>query len=174
MNPCAWIVQLLFIRVEIKKKKNWKRKCPTGRRKLNGHLVFFFFFLIICHLIILRRTTWGTTILPTSFQDRGRQITVITQETCFKSNSIYLATEWATEFRDLLTQQNSQLSKNTLMSAASWVMEEMDQSNGSSALDKASKHIFESPSIMMLHQFSTAAKLRAHRIAATLAWVGVH
>ena len=133
--------------------------------KPNGHLVFFFFFLVICHFIRLRRTTGGTTILPTSFRDGGKQITVITQETCFKSNSIYLAAE----FRDLLTQQNSQLSKNQLMLAASRVMEEMDQSDGSFALDRASKHIFESPSIMMLHQFSVVAKLKAHRIATALA-----
>ena len=51
------------------------------------------------------------------------------------------------------------------MSVASRMMEEMDQSDGSSTLDRTSKHIFESPSTMMLHQFSTIAKLRAHRIA---------
>ena len=60
------------------------------------------------------------------------------------------------------------------MLATSWMMEEMDQSDGSSALDRASKHIFESPSTMMLHQFSAVAKFRAHIIATASAWVGVH
>ena len=41
-------------------------------------------------------------------------------------------------------------------------MEEMDQSDGSSTLDRASKHIFETPSTTMLLQFSSLAKFRAH------------
>ena len=54
------------------------------------------------------------------------------------------------------------------------MIEEIDQSVVSSSLDGASKHIFASPSTMMLHQFSEIAKFNAHKIVATSVWVGVH
>ena len=45
----------------------------------------------------------------------------------------------------------------------------MDRSDGSLALDRASRNIFESPSTMMLLPFSSLAKIRAHWIAAASA-----
>jgi len=47
--------------------------------------------------------------------------------------------------------------------------EEIGQLVGSSSLEKGSKHIFASPSTMMLYQFSKIAKFNAHKIAATSA-----
>ena len=85
------------------------------------------------------------------------------------SVTAYLAAEWAAEFIDLLTQQNLQLSKHVLKTTVSQVMEEMDRSDGSLALDRASKHIFESPSTTMLLQFSSLAKFRDHWIAVAFA-----
>ena len=54
------------------------------------------------------------------------------------------------------------------------MIEEIGQSVGSSSFDRGSKHIFASPSTMMLYQFSKIAKFNAHKIAATSAWVGVN
>ena len=54
------------------------------------------------------------------------------------------------------------------------MIKEIDRLVGSSSLARASKHIFASPFIMMLHQYSEIDKFIAHKIAATSAWVGVH
>ena len=93
-------------------------------------------FLIICHFIRLRRTQDVQQSCLQAFKIGGGKSQLLHKKPALRAIA-YLAAEWAAKFRDLLTQQNSQLSKNTLMSVASRVMEEMDQSDGSSALDRA-------------------------------------